>query len=213
MTAPRRIVFQKNVLVVIDDEVLVVVCNDDLNRALLLLWDWFRLDTRLRLAVNEVLDEFGNIIMGDLLLLVKGELLVLDGLLDGESGPFVGHEVEISSMRTERFSIDSSKVDSTLMLCGKRLEGLGKFFALFWSLCEDIGKRKSSLVIESMMVHGTSCKEKRRITHSHISSICIRSDLAHERNGGDFHEVLDGFGLEFLIESVLALVEVLIKNN
>ena len=162
MTTPWRIVFQKNVLVVVDDEILVVVCNDDLNRALLLLWDWFRLDARLRLAVNEVLDEFGNIIMSDLLLLVKGELLVLDGLLDGESGPLVGREVEISSMRTERFSINSSKVDSTLMLCGKRLEGLGEFFALFWGLCEDIGKWKSSLVIESMMVHGTGCKERDR---------------------------------------------------
>ena len=74
---------------------------DDLDAALLLLRNRLALDTWRNLAVDKVLDESADIIMCEFLALVKGELLVLDGLLDGEGGPFVDFKVEVSGVGTE----------------------------------------------------------------------------------------------------------------
>ena len=99
--------------------------HHDLDIALLLLRDGLRLDTRLELAGNEIVDELANVFGRKLLALVKGEFLVLDGLLNGKSGPFVGLEVEVGGVGTKGFGIDRGEADGTPVLLGNGLEGLG----------------------------------------------------------------------------------------
>lgn len=70
------------------------------------------------------MDEFANIVVGNLLGLVEGELLVLDSLLNGESGPFAIFEVQVCRMCAERFGVDGGEVDSALELFGKGFESL-----------------------------------------------------------------------------------------
>ena len=62
--------------------------------------------------------------MCELLALVEGEFLVLDGFLDGESGPLVNFEVEVSGVGSERFRVNGCETDFSLMLLSQGLEGL-----------------------------------------------------------------------------------------
>lgn len=99
--------------------------HHDLNIALLLLRNGLGLDAWIDLARDEIIDELANVLRRELLALVKGEFLVLDGLLDREGGPFVGFEVEIGRVGAKGFGIDGGEADSTLVLFCDRLEGLG----------------------------------------------------------------------------------------
>ena len=119
--------------------------HDDLDGALLLLWNGLALNTGLHLAVNKLLYEVTNFLLGKLLALVQGKLLVLDCLLDGKGGPFVDLQVEITGVSAERFSVNDGEVDLTLMFLSDRLKGLSQFSALFGCFCEDVGKRDGSL--------------------------------------------------------------------
>lgn len=70
------------------------------------------------------MDERTHIIVGKLLVLVKGEFLVLDGLLNSERGPFVNLKVQITGMGAEGLGINGCEADLSLVFLGKRLEGL-----------------------------------------------------------------------------------------
>ena len=69
--------------------------NHNLHGPFLFLGNWLRLDAWLDLAVKEALHKGANVLLRDLLLLVIGELLVLDDLLDGEGGPFAVLQIEV----------------------------------------------------------------------------------------------------------------------
>lgn len=101
VTAPRGVEFEKNVLLVIENDIFVIVGDHNLHRSLLLLWDGLRLDTGLHLAINEILDKISDSFLGQFLALVEGELLVLDGFLDSESGPFVDFKIQIACVSAE----------------------------------------------------------------------------------------------------------------
>lgn len=88
-------------MIVFHDDFLVVVGYDDLDWTFLLLWDRLGLDTWFHLAVNEILDESSNVVVSDLLALVVGEFLVLNGLLDSECGPLVDLQVQVASVCAE----------------------------------------------------------------------------------------------------------------
>lgn len=125
VTAPRGVELYKNIFLVVNDDFLVIVGHHDLNIALLLLRNGLGLDAWIDLARDEIIDELANVLRRELLALVKGEFLVLDGLLDREGGPFVGFEVEIGRVGAKGFGIDGGEADSTLVLFCDRLEGLG----------------------------------------------------------------------------------------
>ena len=144
VAAPWGVEFQENILVFVDD-FLVVVRYDDLDAALLLLRNGLALDTWCNLAVDKVLDESADIVMCKFLALVKREFLVLDGLLDGEGGPFVDLKVEVSGMGTERFGVDCSQIDFALEFLSDGLEGFRQGFTLFRGFGEDIAEGESSL--------------------------------------------------------------------
>lgn len=121
MTAPRSVELQENVLVLLNHNILVVVSDDDLDGPFLLLRDGLRLDARVDLAVHEVLDESADVLFGQLLALVKGEFLVLDGLLNSEGGPLVGFKVQIARMSAKGFGVDGCEADYALVLFSNRL--------------------------------------------------------------------------------------------
>lgn len=98
---------------------------DDFNAALLLFGNRLALDAWCDLAVDEFLDESVDLVMRKCLTLVKGEFLVLDGLLNGEGGPFVDFKIEVSGVGTECFGVDGSEVDFALEFLSDGLEGFG----------------------------------------------------------------------------------------
>lgn len=145
MAAPWGVEFQQDVLVIVDDNVFVVVCNDDLDGTFLLFWDRLGFDAGLDLAVNEVLDESTDVLLGQLLALVEGEFLVLDGFLDGESGPFIDFEVEVAGVGAEGLGVDGGEADGSLVLFGHGLQFSGELITLFRGFGEDVGKWDTSL--------------------------------------------------------------------
>lgn len=139
VTAPGGVELEKNIVVVVQNDLLVVVGHDDLNRALLLLWNRLRLDAGVDVAINEVLDECANIVMCKLLVLVIGKLLVLEGLLNSKGGPFAVFEVQVTSVCTERLGVNGGEADDPLVLLCERLELSGQFSALLWGFREYVG--------------------------------------------------------------------------
>ena len=145
MTAPGGVELEKNIVLVIQNNLFVVIGHNDLNRAFLLLWNGLRLDAGGDLAVHKVLDECADIIMRKLLILVKRKLLVLDRLLDGESWPFAIFEVQVASMRAESLGVNCGEADDTLVLLCQRLELSGQLSALLWSFSKYVGQWDASL--------------------------------------------------------------------
>ena len=139
VTAPRGVEFEKNIVIVIQNNFLVVVGYHDLNRALLLLWNRLRLDAGVNLALNKLLDESANLVVRNFLVLVKGEFLVLDSLLDSKCGPFAIFEVEVTSVCTECLGINGSEAEDPLMLLCQWLEFNCQFSPLFWGFREYVG--------------------------------------------------------------------------
>ena len=145
MTAPGGVELEENIVLVIQNDLFVVIGHNDLNRAFLLLWNRLGLDAGGDLAVHKVLDECADIVMCKLLLLVERKLLVLDGLLDGESWPFAIFEVQVASMGAESLGVNCGEADDTLVLLCQRLEFSGQLSALLWSFREYVGQWDASL--------------------------------------------------------------------
>lgn len=84
VSAPWGIEFEKNVLGVVENDVVVVLGNNNGDGAILL-GDGLALNARLNLASDEVVEELANLLFVDGT--GEGELLVLLGVLDGEGRP------------------------------------------------------------------------------------------------------------------------------
>lgn len=145
VTAPWCIVLEKDVVLVVDDYIFVVVGDNDLDVAFLLFGNGLGFDAGLHLAVNEFLDECTHVIMGEFLALIEGEFLVLHGLLDGESGPLVHFQVQVTSVGAERFGVNGREAKRSLVLLCERLESLSQLGALLGGLGEDVGKGNTGL--------------------------------------------------------------------
>ena len=123
VTAPWRIEFEKDIILGVDYDVLIVFSHNNLDGAFLLLRDRLRLDTWLNFAVEETLDKGTNVLLGELLFLVEGELLVLDGFLDSEGGEHAVLEVQVFGVCAKRLGVDCGKVDLAFVLFSKGFEG------------------------------------------------------------------------------------------
>lgn len=146
MTTPWGVELQKNVLIFVHDDIFIIVGYNDLDRAFLFLGDRFGLDARLDLAVNKVLNESSDILLGQLLALVEGVFLVLDGLLDRKGGPFVDFEIQVTCVSAKGFGIDCCEADSTLVLLCDWLELDRELITLLWGFSEDVGEGNASLI-------------------------------------------------------------------
>ena len=193
VTAPGGVELDEDILLVVEDNVIVVLGDNNGNGAVLGLGDGLRLDARLNLAGNKVLEELGDVVSGQLLLLVKGELLVLLDLLDGERGELVGLEVQVGGVSTEGLGVNDTNVDLALVLLSDGLERVGKLLALLSGLREDVTKGD---------------------TGGHVVSVGLGANLANQGSGSSLGELLDGVGVELLARvDSLALIEVLVEND
>ena len=145
MTAPWCIELEEDILLVIENLSLVVVGNDDGDGTILVLRNGLRLDGRLDLAGNKVINELGDASKVDLLGLVIGVLGVLANVLDSEGGPLANLKVQVTTVLAESLSINGSEVDDTLVLLSEGLELLGEAGALLLGLSEDVGERDTGL--------------------------------------------------------------------
>lgn len=87
MSAPGCVELDQDVLLVVQDDVLVVVGHHYGDWALLGLWNGLGLDAWLDFAGQVLVDELAHDLLGELVALIKRELLILDGLLNRECGP------------------------------------------------------------------------------------------------------------------------------
>ena len=139
VTAPGGVEFEENIVVVVQNNFLVIVGYHDLNRTLLLLWNWLRLDAGVNFALNKFLDEGADLVVCDFLGLVKGEFLVLNSLLDSKCGPFAVFEVEITSVCAECLGINGGEAEDPFVLLCQWLKFNCQFSPLFWGLREYVG--------------------------------------------------------------------------
>lgn len=145
VAAPGCVELDQDVLLIVQDDVFVVVRDDDLDGPFLSFWNRLRLDAGRDLAGQKVVDELADALFGELGALIEGELLVLDGLLDGEGGPLGGVEVEVLAVLAEGFGVDRGEVDLALVFLGNGLELFGEGFALFRGFGEDVGEGEAGL--------------------------------------------------------------------
>ena len=145
MTAPWCVELDEDVLLVVHNHFLVVLGHDDSHGAILLLWDRLALDAGFELAADKLVTELANDLLSELLLLVQGVFLSLDGILDGKGGPRANLEVEVLAVLAVGLCVEGGEVDLALVLLGDGLEVLGELLALFGGFGEDVGKGKVGL--------------------------------------------------------------------
>lgn len=124
VSAPGRIEFKKNILVVVDDNLIVIMSHNNLDGAFLLLGNGLRFDAWLNFAVDKVLDEFSDVVVRDLLVLVVGEFQVLHSFLNRKGGEFIGFKVQVSGVGPEGFGVNDSKVYFALVFDCEGFKGL-----------------------------------------------------------------------------------------
>lgn len=144
VSAPWCVELDQDVLGLVKNNVVVVLGDDNSDWAIVLFWDRLALDAGVNLARNKIINKLANLLVGELVL-GEGKLLVLLGVLDGESGPLADLEVEVTSVLTESLGVDGSEVDLALVLLCNLLEVLGDGLALLWGLSEDVSERKTRL--------------------------------------------------------------------
>lgn len=192
VTAPGGIELKENVLVVVHNNILVVLGDDDVDRAGLRGGDLLRLDAWGDLASSKVADELLDGSLADLLGLVEGELGVLGSFLDGESRPLL-LEVEVGSVGTEGGSINGGKVDLALELLGNVGDSLNELLLVLVALLnEEVGKRNAS---------------------GHVSLVGIGANLTNQWHRGDLDELGDLVLRELALVDGLGLVIVLVQDN
>ena len=145
VTAPWGVELKENILVVVNHNLVIVLRNDNSDRAFLLLWDGLRLDAWLDLSGDEVINELADFLLSELLGLVIRKLLVVVRLLNSESGELADLEVEVGGMLTESLGVNSGEVDGALVLDGEGLQLFGKLLTLFGGLGENVGEGDTSL--------------------------------------------------------------------
>lgn len=114
VSAPRSVELDEDILVLVHDDLLVGVGDDDGDWAVIRLWDSLGLDTRSNVTGDDTLNELGDVLLGELLLLVEGVLLVGNSVLDGEGRELLRDKVEVGSVSTKGLGVDGSEVDLAL---------------------------------------------------------------------------------------------------
>lgn len=119
--------------------------DDNNDGAFLLLGNGLRLDTRLNFAIDDTLDEASNVVFGELLGLVKGELGVLSNILDGKSWELLRVEVKVSSVGAKSLGINGRETDDAFMLLCKWSKSFGELSTFFGGFGEDVCEGETSL--------------------------------------------------------------------
>jgi hypothetical protein len=145
VSAPWCVEFKKDILFVVDDKILIGMGHHNGNRAILSLRDSLRFDAGLNLAIDNILNEFTDILGLDFLRLVIGILGVLLWVLDSEGRELRGIEIKISSVSTEHLGVDGDNIDNTPVLLGNRLKFFCELLTLFLGFGEYVRQRDAGL--------------------------------------------------------------------
>ena len=138
MSAPGGVELDEDILLVVNDNLLIVAAYDHGDGAFLGLGNRLRLDARLYLAVQDVLNELADLLGVKLLGLVIGELGVLGGLLDGEGRELLGLKVQVAGVGAKELRIKGDDVDGSTVLLGDGAEFLSELLTLLSGLSEDV---------------------------------------------------------------------------
>lgn len=213
MTAPRSIELEQHILVVIHDDLLVVTTDNDGDRALLGLGDGLRLDARLDLAINDILDELANLLGIDLLGLVVRVLGILGGLLDSEGRELLRLQVKVTRVRAEQLGVEGDNVDIAAVLLSDGAEVLGELLALLGSLGEDVRQWDTGLQTSERKLAWKGRALIAHVTYRHVLGVGLRAKLANQGSAGSLHKLQERLVLKLAIVDSLLLVKVLVKDN
>lgn len=145
VTTPWSVELNQYILLIVKNDLVVVLGNDNGNWTILLFRNRLRLDAWINLTSNKLVNEFANCFSSKLVGLVKRKFLVLDCLLNSESGPLANLEVEVATVLSEGLCVNGGEVDLALVLLCNLFKILGEGLALFWGFGEDVCKWKAGL--------------------------------------------------------------------
>jgi hypothetical protein len=145
VSTPWGVEFEENILVVVQNNFVVVLSDNNLDRVIVLLGNGLALDASLDVSTNKVVNKLGNGLDIESVVLAEGELLVLDCILDGESREAIGLQVQVSSVSTESLSVNGSEAELALVQCSQILKLLSELGALLWGLGKYVGQWNSGL--------------------------------------------------------------------
>lgn len=192
VAAPGGVELDQNVLVlVVLDNLGVSGSDNDSDGAVVLLGDGLGLDRRLDSAGQDILSQLLHLLNSELTLLVQGELGASDDVLDTESGPLL-LQVDVGGVSAELGGVNVGKVHLALVGLGDGLDLGAVLGALLGGGEEEVGEGE---------------------TRIHVAGIVVGSDLIHGGDGVDLDELDQGLGIEGTVQDVLALIELLVKNN
>lgn len=192
VAAPGGVELNQNVLVlVVLDNLGVSGGDNDLDGAVVLLGNSLGLDRGLDSAGQDILSQLLHLLNSELTLLVQGELGAGDDVLDTKSGPLL-LQVDVGSVGAELGGVNVSEVHLALEGLGDGLNLGAVLGALLGSGEEEVGEGE---------------------TRIHVAGIVVGSDLIHGGDGVLLDELDQGLGIEGTVQDVLALIELLEKNN
>lgn len=214
VAAPRGVEFEENILVVVKDDFIVVLCYHNCDRAFLLLWDGLALDAGIDLAADVVSDEGADALGcdgSDVTGLSEGELQVLARVLDGEGWPLANLKIEVAGVLAEGFGVNGSEVDLALVLLSDGFEGLRERFAVLFALGENVSEWDAGLKSLSERVH-MNCNSTLG-THLHVVGICLRANLTNQWRGTNLGEGGNVIGGKLILKNNLALIKALVQSD
>lgn len=168
VTAPWSVEFDKDVLGVVEDDLVVLGADNNLDRAVVLLGNLSGLERGLEGASGELGDPVVDGSEGRNNTR-HGELGATLDVLDDESGPVVHLEVEGLGVVSVLDSVDPDKVDLALVLLGNGLDGVNVFLELLIiGVDEHVGERKTGLGVGWVVLAGNLVEESDRVVEDEL---------------------------------------------
>mmetsp|Transcript_6340 Transcript_6340/g.19165 ORF Transcript_6340/g.19165 Transcript_6340/m.19165 type:complete len:340 (-) Transcript_6340:556-1575(-) len=124
VTAPGSVLLNKHILVLVHHKLFPSVAHNDLDRLIVGLWNWCRLQVGLQLASNVLLDPGSNLVCCEAILRIVDVLNQTFELNDGNSGLLVN--TDLLTELPEHLVVDPRK--QNLAVAGELLGSLGHNF-------------------------------------------------------------------------------------
>jgi len=196
VATPSSIEFNKDVLIVIEHDLLEGLSNDSVDGLILEFGNWLALERRLKVASEVLLDPCQNKIRGKFLGLIKRVLELLRKILDNKGRPVGLHEIESATVVTEFDGVNGDKIHLGLEFLGNGSDGFNLFVLI-------LGRRVDKEIGKRFRAGG-------------VDGIVLATDFVNDRNGELLHPVGDVIGLEVgdrVGEFALGFIETAVNNQ
>lgn len=162
VTAPGSIHLEEDVLALVHNELVELLGHDDLDGLVVLGRNVLGLEGGSDLTRSIVIHESLDLLLGDLLGLVKGILGTGVNVLDRESGPLL-LQAEVTGVGTVLGRVNVDKVDLALVLLSHGLDRFNQGLALLLGLGKEISKRQTRFGIEAKVGGVNLIQERDRV--------------------------------------------------